>query len=419
MKTPIGNRTYRSVAIAVWVCLPLMSCSRSVVKANSTASQAVPVRAALATSGDVPVDIAAVGSVEAINSVDVKSRVTGQVKLVHFAEGQSITKGQPLFTIDPEMILRQMAEQRAEMDRDVALEQQTRALTDRDTASQRQSQSEAEVALELNRAGVLSEQRTNQLVTTRETASSALRADQAATRAAASAATADSARLAQMRLQLQHTSVAAPIEGRAGAIMVKAGNIASENQTTLVSLLQISPIYVTFGIPEQALAEVQERKRSGPLDVEAVMDDGASFDGSLSFIDNTVDATTGMIRLKATFPNAQGVLWPGQFVHVRLRLRIETARTLVPEVAIQEGQDGKYLWRVRSGIASAVPVSVARTYRPQHGLAQAVLSSGVTPGDAVVTEGQLRLTPGTKVTFLNSLQAMAPAPSSIGLKVAP
>ncbi len=392
--------------------MPLTSCSHTVVKASSTAKQAVAVRAAVAVSGDVPVEVAAIGSVEAINRVDVKSRVTGQVKQVSFAEGQDVIKGQSLFTIDPEMVLRQIAEQRADMNRDTALEQQARAVIERDVAAGRQSDSEAEVALELRRAGVLSEQRTNQLVTTSETARSALRADQAATRAAASAVAADGERLAQMRLQLRLASVVAPIDGRAGAVMVKAGNIASENQTTLVSILQISPIYVTFAIPEEALAEVQQIGRAGTLSVEAERDDGVTFAGKLAFVDNTVDATTGMIRLKASFANADGVLWPGQFVHVQLRLRVERARTLVPEAAIQDGQDGKYLWRVHSGVAAPVPVTVARTYRPQGGSAQAVLSGGIAPGDLVVTEGQLRLTPGAKVILLEGSGTTASAPSS-------
>lgn len=392
--------------------MPLTSCSHTVVKASSTAHQAVAVRAAVAVFGDVPVEVAAIGSVEAINRVDVKSRVTGQVKQVSFAEGQDVIKGQSLFTIDPEMVLRQIAEQRADMNRDTALEQQARAVIERDVAAQRQSDSEAEVALELRRAGVLSEQRTNQLVTTSETARSALRADQAATRAAASAVAADGERLAQMRLQLRLASVVAPIDGRAGAVMVKAGNIASENQTTLVSILQISPIYVTFAIPEEALAEVQQIGRAGTLSVEAERDDGVTFAGKLAFVDNTVDATTGMIRLKASFANSDGVLWPGQFVHVQLRLRVERARTLVPEAAIQDGQDGKYLWRVRSGVAAPVPVTVARTYRPQGGSAQAVLSGGIAPGDLVVTEGQLRLTPGAKVILLEGSGTTASAPSS-------
>ena len=157
--------------------------------------------------------------------------------------------------------------------------------------------------------------------------------------------------------------------------------------------------------------------RAGTLSVEAEKDDGATFAGKLAFVDNSVDATTGMIRLKASFANAEGVLWPGQFVHVRLRLRVEGARTLVPEAAVQDGQDGKYLWRVRSGVAAPVPVTVARTYRPQRGSAQAVLSSGIAPGELVVTEGQLRLTPGAKVTLLEG--SGTASASSTGNNVAP
>jgi multidrug efflux system membrane fusion protein len=371
------------------------------VKAN-VAAEGVPVRTAPVTLQDVPLEVSAVGNVEAINSVEVKPRIAGEVKQVAFHEGQSVTKGQLLFAIDPDAIQRQAAEQRAELERDTALEQQARAVVARDAASQKQSQSEADVAVALVKDGILSQQRTDQLVTASETARAALHSDQAAVEAAAGTAKADRARLQQTQLQLNFTRVTAPISGRAGAVLVKAGNIVRDNDTTLVTLLQLSPVTVSFGVPEQVLAEVQRLSRQGSLTVEASTSGGASLQGSLVFIDNTVDTTTGTIRLKATFSNTDNALWPGEFVNVRLRLRMENGRMVVPAAAVQDGLDGKYVWLIQSGIATTAPVTILRTYRPVNGPEQAIIASGIHPRDAVVTEGQLRLTPNARVLLLNA-----------------
>jgi multidrug efflux system membrane fusion protein len=371
------------------------------VKAN-VAAEGVPVRTAPVTLQDVPLEVSAVGNVEAINSVEVKPRIAGEVKQVAFHEGQSVTKGQLLFAIDPDAIQRQAAEQRAELERDTALEQQARAVVARDAASQKQSQAEADVAVALVKDGILSQQRTDQLVTASETARAALHSDQAAVEAAAGTAKADRARLQQTQLQLNFTRVTAPISGRAGAVLVKAGNIVRDNDTTLVTLLQLSPVTVSFGVPEQVLAEVQRLSRQGSLTVEASTSGGASLQGSLVFIDNTVDTTTGTIRLKATFSNTDNALWPGEFVNVRLRLRMENGRMVVPAAAVQDGLDGKYVWLIQSGIATTAPVTILRTYRPVNGPEQAIIASGIHPRDAVVTEGQLRLTPNARVLLLNA-----------------
>jgi multidrug efflux system membrane fusion protein len=369
---------------------------------NAAAPEGVPVRAVLAISQDVPLEVSAVGNVEAIDSVEVKSRIAGQIKRVAFEEGQSVTKGQLLFTIDLDVLKRQAAEQQAEVERDAAMEQQARAVVARDTASQRQSQSEADVARQLGTLGVLSAQRVDQLVTTSDTARAALRSDEAAVEAAVGTTKADRARLGQTQLQLNFANVVAPISGRAGAVMVKDGNMVRDNETTLVTLLQLAPINVTFGIPEQILPEVQRLNAVGRLTVEARNDDGGAFEGRLVFIDNTVDATTGTIRLKAAFSNTDGALWPGQFVNIRLRLQMEKGRTLVPQTSIQEGLDGKYVWLVKADTATVAPVTVLRTYQPENGPEQAILASGIGPGDTVVTEGQLRLTPGAKVALLDT-----------------
>jgi membrane fusion protein, multidrug efflux system len=382
------------------VSLAVTSCSRVAAKTEVNAGEDVPVRAVRAVTQDVPLDIAAVGNVESVDSVEVKSRIAGQVERVAFQEGESVAKGQILFTIDREALEQQSAEQRAELARDAAMEEQARAIVARDAASQKQNQSEAEVAVQLEKLGVISGQRLNELTTARDTTSAGVRSDQAAVTAAEAARKADEARLAETQLQLSQTNVVAPIAGRAGAAMVKAGNIVANNGATLVMLLQMTPIDVTFGVPEQVLPEVRRLNAQGALTVEASHSGGGSEEGRLAFIDNTVDATTGTIRLKAIFPNTDGALWPGEFVHVRLRLRVDASRTVIPNASVEDGINGKYAWLVHAGRASMTSVTVVRTYLPENGPELAVIGSGVRSGDLVVTEGQLRLTSGVRVAVL-------------------
>jgi membrane fusion protein, multidrug efflux system len=397
------SKEIRSVfLLAIVASLSLTSCSRVAAKTDDAPGVDLPVRAALALIENVPLEIAAVGNVEAINSVDVKSRVAGSIERVAFAEGQSVSKGQLLFTINRDLLDRQAAEQRALVERDTAMEDQARAILARDLAVEKQSQSEAEVAVKLGQLGVLSGQRVDQLTTARDTATAGLTSDKAALAAAESSLKADRARLAETQLQQSLTSVVAPISGRAGAVLVKAGNVVRDNETTLVTLLQLAPIYVTFGIPEQSLPEVQRLNAQGPLTVEASIAGGAEMGGRLAFIDNTVDAATGAIRLKAAFPNSDAALWPGEFVRVRIRLRIDTARTVIPDSSIQQGLNGKYAWVIHNGHATMTSVSVERVYAPQNGPELAVIASGVHPGDTVVTEGQLRLTDGARVSIIKT-----------------
>ena len=388
------------VLICLPACLLITSCTGVAAKAGPGSAETIPVRAMRAVSTDVPLEIAAVGNVEAIDSVDVKSRIAGEINRVAFTEGENVTKGQVLFSIDRQALQRQALEEQANLERDAAMEQQARAVVARDAAAEKQSNSEADVARQLGKLGVISGQRVGQLVTTSDTAQASLRADQAAVEAAAGSTRVDRARLAETQLQLHFSDVVAPMSGRAGAVMVKAGGMVRDNDTTLVTLLQLAPIYATFGIPEQSLSEVRRLNSAEQLIVKASTD-AKTVDGHLTFIDNTVNPATGMVRLKAAFPNTDHALWPGEFVNVRLRLGTETGRTVVPESSIQEGLDGKYVWLIKSGVASIASVTVTRTYRPPGGPEQAIIGSGIKAGDTVVTEGQLRLTAGANVAQLN------------------
>jgi membrane fusion protein, multidrug efflux system len=354
--------------------------------------QAAPVRAVPAVASDVPLDVSAVGNVEAIASVDVKSRVAGQVLRVDFEEGQYVRQGQLLFEIDPEPLQRQIAELQAELVKDTALEQQARANVAKDEAMLKQTSAAAKRGLELSREGIFSREQTEQIVATNDSTLASLDADKAAVESAVASMKADRAKLAQTELQLTYTKITAPISARAGAISVKAGNLIKDNDAVLVTLLQISPIYVSFGVPEQLLPEVQKYNAGQPLQVQAAAGGDKWVIGKLRFIENSVDTTTGTIKLKAEFPNSERVLWPGQFVNVQARLTLEHNRILVPSRTVQTGPQGKYVWVMNTADSTVAmrPVQVLRNFQSPHAIEQAVIGSGLQPGEMVISEGQMR-----------------------------
>jgi multidrug efflux system membrane fusion protein len=358
-----------------------------------------PVRTSQATASDVPLTVSAIGTVEALASVDVKSRVAGQILNVAFTEGQQVTKGQVLFEIDPEPLRRQVAQIQADLGKDEAMEQQARANAARDQATLKQARSSADRGLALSKEGIYSKEQTEQVVATADAAQASLNADMAAIESAVASIKSDRARLAQTELQLSYTTIAAPIAGRAGAVMVKAGNLVKENDTALVTLLQLAPIYVGFGVPEQLLPEVRKYNASSPLKIKAMLSPDSSKTGTLRFIDNTVDTATGTIRLKAEFANSEHSLWPGQFVDVQVQLNLEHNRVLIPSRAVQTGPQGKYVWVLNpaNSTVSMRPVKVLRNYQAPQSAELAVIGSGINAGETVISEGQMRLAPGSKV----------------------
>lgn len=366
--------------------------------------QAVPVRAVPAVAADVPLEVSGVGTAEAIATVDVKSRVAGQVLRVDFQEGQNVQKGQLLFEIDPEPLQRQIAQIQADLVKDSALEQQARANVAKDEAMLKQARAAADRGLALSKDGIYSKEQTEQVVATADSAQASLDADKAAVNSAVASIKSDRARLAQTQLQLSYTNITAPISGRAGAINVKAGNLVKDNDAVLVTLLEVSPIYVSFSVPEQWLPEVRKYNAERPLLVQAIADGQRTVTGQLRFIDNSVDSTTGTIKLKALFDNPDRVLWPGQFVNVQARLNVEHNRIVVPNRSVQTGPQGKYVWVMNpsSQTVAMRPVQVLRTYQVPKTGEQAVIGSGLNAGEIVVSEGQMRLAPGAKVRLLKS-----------------
>jgi multidrug efflux system membrane fusion protein len=373
--------------------------------------QAAPVRAVPAVASDVPLEVSAVGNVEAIATVDVKSRVAGMVLRVAFQEGQNVEQGQLLFEIDPEPLQRQIAQTEADLVKDSALEQQARANVAKDDAVLKQARSAADRGLELSKEGIFSKEQTEQVVATADSNQASLEADRAAVDSAVASIKSDRARLAQTQLQLSYTKITAPISGRAGAIAVKAGNLIKDNDVALVTLLEMSPIYVSFGLPEQLLPEVRKYNSEHPLLIQVTSDGESAKTGTLRFIDNSVDNTTGTIKLKAEFQNADHALWPGQFVNVNAQLSLERGRIVVPSRTIQTGPQGKYVWVMNPSDDTVAmrPVQVLRNYNPPKTAEEAVIGSGLQSGEMVISEGQMRLAPGMKVQVLKAQSQLGDA----------
>jgi len=382
--------------IAAFLALAAVSCSKSGA-GQQAAVPPVSVRVIPAVAADVPLEIAAIGNVEAISTVDVKARITAPVVKVLFTEGQDVKEGQPLFELDAETFNRQIAELEANIAKDAANEKQAEANIARDQASYKNLDSMAHRGAQLLKEGILSREQSEVSDSNASAAQASVEADRAALESAKAAAKADRARLQQTRLQLDYTRVYAPISGRAGAIAIKQGGLAKENDVTLVTILQTAPIYVSFSVPENLLPEIRRYNSSKPLEIAAVTSDNKVSTGRLQFIDNAVDTTSGTIKLKASFTNADRALWPGQFVNVRATLSVEHGRMLLSTQALQTGPQGKYVWvfNPEDSTVSMRDVSVLRTFDNK-----AVIGDGLQPGEKVVSEGQMRLAPGAKVRLL-------------------
>jgi multidrug efflux system membrane fusion protein len=330
----------------------------------------VPIVTASVVQKPMPVTVTAVGTAESISTVQIRSQVTGPLSQVLFSEGDEVRVGQPLFAIDPQTF-------------QVALDQAT-AILARDTAQAKNARAQASRYQELLDRGLIPRDQFDTQTTNAAALDATVEADRAAVEAA--------------RLNLQHSRIMAPVSGRTGALMVHAGDLVQANATTpMVVINQLAPIYVTFAIPGKLLDEVRRYQSTAPLAVSARMsgedeDPTPEVDGRVTFIDNAVDVQTGTIKLKATFGNAGRRLWPGQFVDVVLRLTTESKALVVPAVAVQSGQQGQFVYIVHDSKAEVRPVTVARTEGTE-----SVIEKGLMPGETVVTDGQLRLTPGVAV----------------------
>ncbi|HET8667690.1 MAG TPA: efflux RND transporter periplasmic adaptor subunit [Terriglobales bacterium] len=344
----------------------LAACSGKKQEQQKPAAMAVPVTVAVAQQKDVPIQLNAIGTVEAYTTVGIKTQISGEITTVNFKEGQDVNKGQLLFTID-----------RRPMEADL---RRAEATLVKDQATAANDRAQARRYAELLKQGVVAPQQAEQMETAANASDALVKADQAAVQNA--------------RVQLQYAQVYAPISGRTGNLMVQLGNVVKANpDNPIVTINQVTPTYVTFTIPEQFLSEVKRYMAGRKLTVSAAIpNDPVPATGTLTFIDNAVDKQTGTIKLKGTFANADRRLWPGQFVNVTLTLATQPNAITVPTQAVQTGQQGQFVFVIKNNTAELRPVNVTRTVGDQ-----SVVASGVQPGETVVTDGQLRLVAGTKV----------------------
>jgi multidrug efflux system membrane fusion protein len=355
----------------------------------------MPVTTGMATLEAAPLEVSVVGTVEASSHVEIKSQVAGQIESIHFTEGQDVTAGQVLLTIDKRPYQDALLQAQAAVERDQAQIVQTQAAAQRDAAQARAADADANRFMALANEKLVSEQQRLQYTTASETAAAAVRADQAAVETARAALKVDQAAVERAQLDISYCEIKAPMAGRTGNLLVHAGNLVKVNDVALVVINGIDPAFVNFNAPERYLATIQRENRMHKLPVEIESRDGAGAKatGVLSVVDNAVDPQTGTIHLKATVANPKRQWWPGQFVDVRLVLDPASRATVVPAESVQNGQSGTFVYVLKGDqTVEARSVTVSRTL--EH---RAIIESGLKPGEVVVTDGQMMLAPGARV----------------------
>jgi multidrug efflux system membrane fusion protein len=356
----------------------------------------VPVTVATAASESVPVEIRVVGAVEPSSTVQIKSQVAGELVQVRFTEGQNVEKGQLLFEIDARPYEEALRMAEANVARDQAQLKQSEATRLRDVASLKNADADADRYAALQKEGVVSRQQADAARTGADVLKESIRADEAAIESARASMNADVSAVATAKLNLSYCRIQSPVSGRTGNLLVQAGNLVKVNDVPLVVINRIAPIFVSFSVPEEQLAEVRARYASGSrLGVEVMAQEapGAPSHGVLTVVDNTVDNTTGTIKLKATVPNDDRRLWPGQFVNVVLTLNTQKDATVIPSEAVQAGQQGSFVYVVKPNkTVEARIVTVGQTLERR-----VVIDKGLAAGERVVTDGQLLLFPGAPV----------------------
>jgi membrane fusion protein, multidrug efflux system len=357
MNGRVLTRSFLAGAIAI----AAIGCAE---KTKKTAEETVPVTTAAVLQRDMPMQLRAIGTVEPVRTVAVRAQVTGELTRVHFREGQDVRNGDLLFEIDPRSYQAALAQAEAALARDTA----------------QAKNADSEVA------------RYAQLVEKDYVTPEAYDKNVAAAEAARAVVAADRATVENARLQLSYCTIRSPLDGRTGSVMVHAGNLVKANDATLVSINQITPVYATFSVPEEYLPQI---KSNDGQTVEAISPSTSEKLGSgrVSFVDNAVNESTGTITLKASFPNADRRLWPGEFVNVNITLGASRNAIVVPSRAIQTGQRGQFVYVVRKDRSvENRPVKVVRTVGEE-----SIIGSGLAAGEEVVTDGQLRLTPKSRV----------------------
>jgi membrane fusion protein, multidrug efflux system len=382
-----GFRAAPLLVAGLLLAVLLPGCGKGQAGGAQKGRSAAAVTAGVSEQKNIPIDIRAVGSVEAWNTVQITPQVGGILLAVRFTEGQDVKQGDVLFEIDPAIYRAALNQALANLSRDIA------------TA--------ASAAADAERYGGLVDKG---YVTKQQ-------AGDMSTAAAAAAATvrADSALVDNARLDLSHCTVRAPISGRTGSLLVHAGNLVKANgDQPLVVINQISPVRVTFSVPESQFARIRRSEESKlAVEVSSPGDSVRVSGGTLTFVDNAVDPATATVLLKAAFPNLDHALWPGQFVNVTLRVGTLNGAVVVPASAVESGQQGDFVYVIQ-------PDMTVKAVKVETGIQVdgfTVIDSGMVAGEKVVTDGQLRLVPGAKVDVQSAPADSARASNQAGTKV--
>lgn len=355
-------------------------CSGDSKGATNGKQPPVPVTVGTAVQKDVPVQIHAVGTVEAYSTVSIKPQVGGLLSKVYFKEGQDVKKGDLLFTIDPKPYQADLDQAQANLSADIAKAKNAREIANR--------------YAELVKKDYVTEEQYEQYKTTAEALEASVDAEKAAVQ--------------NSRLQLNYATIRSPLTGRTGNLQIHEGNVVKANETMMIDIHQIHPVNIKFSVPGQQLPDVMKYKASNQLKVEAADNSGNPLGvGTLTFVDNGVDPSTATILLKGTFENANSQLWPGEFVNVTLTLTTRPNAIVVPTEAIETGQQGQYVFVIKADqTAEQRPIVAGMSVGEE-----TVIESGLKAGETVVTDGQLRLLPGATVEVKKAGSAEAPAPA--------
>jgi membrane fusion protein, multidrug efflux system len=389
----------RALLAALLLTAPILAgCDKGTDPATAKAAPpAVPVTATEAVQRDVPVKMRAIGNVQALNTVGVQSMINGEVTKVHFAEGHEVAAGALLFTIDPRQLQSALLQAQATLAQHQAAVLSAQANLARDTAQLENARVDEQRYRKLVEGGFVAREQYDQIRTKALTLEATIDADRAAVETARALARAGEAAVENVRVQLSYTEIRAPIGGRTGNLLLNQGNVVKANDVgnPMVVINRVHPIYVAFSVPEAQLEAIKHYRAGGDLPVEAQVagQPGGVVRGKLTFMNNTVDPSTGTIQLKATFENSENALWPGQFVNVALTLTKQVGAVVVPSQAVQSGQKGQYVFVVK-------PDQTVEARPVVPGAAEGrdvVITSGLAAGERVVTDGQLRLAPGTRV----------------------
>jgi len=388
-------RRLTAAAWAIAAGLALAACSDNAAGKARVQLPPVPVTVGEAVEKTIPVQLTAVGNAQAYTTVGIKSQINGQLVEVRFKEGQEVRKGDLLFVIDPRPFEAALRQTEAALSQRQAEVRQAQAAVERDSAQLENARVQERRYRELVAKELIAREQYDTLNTNMTAMQATVEADRAAVENAKAALQAAQANVDNARLQLAYTRIHAPIDGRTGNLLVQNGNILKANDDNpIVVINQIHPIYVSFSVPEQHLADIKKYRAIGPLQVVArpPRQQETLATGQLTFVNNAVDQTTGTIQLKATFANENNGLWPGQFVDVSMVVTSRTA-IVVPSQSIQPGQQGPYVFVVKPD-----QTVESRLVTPGVRLgAETIVEKGLKPSERVVTDGQLRLVPGARI----------------------